>query len=222
MNILLVEDDVGIGRFVTRGLAARGHRVAWHREGAQVLARIDTEPFGVVLLDLGLPDMDGLDLCRTLRRHSAGLPVVMLTARGSLGDKLDGFMAGADDYLSKPFAFEELLARLAVLERREALRAPEPIRFGGLTMDPMRREAYWNGVPVTLDGRGFSVLQRLAEARGAVVFRDDLIGAVWGPDSEVTDNALDVNVSALRRRLAQLEAPPGIETFRGRGFRLKV
>jgi DNA-binding response OmpR family regulator len=222
MNILLVEDDVGIGRFVTRGLTARGHSVAWHREGAQVLDRVAAEPFGAVLLDLGLPDMDGLDLCRALRHQSASLPVVMLTARGSLGDKLDGFMAGADDYLAKPFAFEELLARLAVVERREALRAPEPIRFGGLTIDPMRREVHWTGVPVTLDGRGFSVLQCLAEARGAVVFRDDLIGAVWGPDSEVTDNALDVNVSALRRRLAPLASPPTIETFRGRGFRLKV
>jgi DNA-binding response OmpR family regulator len=222
MNILLVEDDVGIGRFVTRGLTARGHKVTWHREGALVPARIATEPFGAVLLDLGLPDMDGLDLCRSLRTQSAALPVLMLTARDSLGEKLDGFEAGADDYLPKPFAFEELVARLAVLERREGLRPPEPLRFGALAIDPVRREAQWNGESIALDGRGFSVLFRLAEARGAVVFRDDLISSVWGEDSDVTDNALDVNVSALRRRLAKLAAPPTIETFRGRGFRLKV
>jgi DNA-binding response OmpR family regulator len=222
MNILLVEDDVGIGRFVSRGLTARGHRVAWHREGALVPSRVATEPFGAVLLDLGLPDMDGLDLCRTLRGQSAGLPVLMLTARDGLGDKLDGFQAGADDYLPKPFAFEELLARLAVLERRDAMRPPEPLRFGGLAIDPVRREARWNDEAMALDGRGFSVLHRLAEARGAVVFRDDLITAVWGADSEVTDNALDVNVSALRRRLARLREPPTIETFRGRGFRLRA
>jgi DNA-binding response OmpR family regulator len=222
MNILLVEDDVGIGRFVSRGLTARGHRVAWHREGAKVPDCIAAEPFGAVLLDLGLPDMDGLDLCRTLRGQSAGLPVLMLTARDSLGDKLDGFQAGADDYLPKPFAFEELLARLAVLERREALRPPEPLRFGRLAIDPLRREARWNDEPILLDGRGFSVLYRLAKAHGAIVLRDDLILAVWGADSEITDNALDVNVSALRRRLAKLDTPPIIETFRGRGFRLKV
>jgi DNA-binding response OmpR family regulator len=222
VNILLVEDDVGIGRFVTRGLTARGHRVAWHREGAQVAARVAAEPFGAVLLDLGLPDMDGLDLCRALRSQSAALPVLMLTARGGLAEKLDGFEAGADDYLPKPFALEELVARLAAVERREVLRPPEPVRFGGLTIDPVRREAHWHGEPVALDGRGFSVLLRLAEAKGAIVFRDELIASVWGNDSDVTDNALDVNVSALRRRLARLEAPPAIETFRARGFRLKV
>lgn len=222
MNILLVEDDVGIGRFVSRGLTARGHRVAWHREGSQVASHAATEPFGAVLLDLGLPDMDGLDLCRTLRDQCTGLSVLMLTARDTLGDKLDGFHAGADDYLPKPFAFEELLARLAVLERRDALRPPEPLRFGGLAIDSVRREARWNGEPILLDGRGFSVLHHLAEARGAMVFRDDLITAVWGAESEITDNALDVNVSALRRRLAKLDTPPVIETFRGRGFRLKI
>lgn len=222
MNILLVEDDVGIGRFVTRGLTARGHNVAWHREGAKVADRVANERFGAVLLDLGLPDIDGLDLCRALRNESAGLPVLMLTARGSLPERLDGFAAGADDYLPKPFAFEELIARLAVLERREAMRLPEPVRFGCLTIDRLAHEARWNGEVIPLDGRGFAVLLRLAEADGAIVSREAMIEAVWGADSDISDNALDVNISALRRRLAQLSTPPQIETFRRRGFRLKL
>lgn len=222
MNILLVEDDLGIGRFVTRGLVGRGHRVTWHREGAPVLPLVTVEHFDAVLLDLGLPDIDGIDLCRQLRAHSTRLQVLMLTARDSLGEKLDGFDAGADDYLAKPFAFEELVARLGVLERRAALRDADELRIGELAIDPVRREAKWRGQSIELDGRGFGVLLRLARARGAVVSRDQLIDGVWGADSEVTDNALDVNISALRRRLTLLEDPPVIETLRARGFRLKV
>jgi len=220
MNILLVEDDIGIGRFVMRGLVGRGHRVTWHREGAPVLPLVATEHFDAIVLDLGLPDIDGLDLCRQLRAYSASLQVLMLTARDSLGEKLDGFDAGADDYLAKPFAFDELVARLGVLERREALRDAEELRIGDLAIDPVRRAAKWRGQPIELDGRGFSVLLRLARARGAVVSREQLIDDVWGADSEITDNALDVNISALRRRLARLEEPPVIETLRARGFRL--
>lgn len=222
MNILLVEDDVGIGRFVSRGLTKRGYHVAWHREGAQVPARVANERFGTVLLDRGLPDMDGLDLCRTLRAQSAGLPILMLTARGSLDEKLEGFEAGADDYLPKPFAFEELVARLAVMARREAMRKPDPLRFGRLAIDPVERTAAWDGQDLALDGRCFSLLLSLAEARGSVVLREDLIAAIWGASGEVTDNALDVNVSALRRRLARVDNPPAIETLRARGFRLIV
>lgn len=222
MNILLVEDDAGIGRFVTRGLAVHGHQVAWQRQGADVVDIVAANRFCAVLLDLGLPDIDGIDLCRALRQRSAGLPILMLTARGSLEERLEGFAAGADDYLPKPFAFEELLARLAVCERRSGRAMAEPLRLGDLVVDDVAREIRWRGAAVPLDGRGFRVLRCLAQERGAVMPRDAIIEAVWGADSEISDNALDVNISAVRRRLASLDRPPVIRTHRGRGFSLDV
>ncbi len=222
MNILLVEDDAGIGRFVTRGLAVHGHHVAWYRQGGEVANIVAANRFCAVLLDLGLPDMDGLDLCRLLRDQCAGLQILMLTARGSLEEKLEGFAAGADDYLPKPFAFEELLARLAVFERRSGGGPTAPLRLGDLAIDDVAREIRWRNRVIPLDGRGFRVLRCLAQARGATVQRAAIIEAVWGVESDVTDNALDVNISALRRRLASLSAPPVIRTHRGQGFSLDV
>lgn len=222
MNILLVEDDAGIGRFVTRGLAVHGHQVAWYRQGAEVANIVAANRFCAVLLDLGLPDMDGIALCRALREQCAGLQILMLTARGSLDEKLEGFAAGADDYLPKPFAFEELLARLVVFERRSGRGPADPLRLGDLSVDDMAREIRWRDQVVPLDGRGFSVLRCLAQARGATVGRGAIIEAVWGEESDVTDNALDVNISALRRRLASVGAPPVIRTHRGQGFALDI
>ena len=220
-NILLVEDDAGIGRFVTRGLAARGYRVAWERDGSRAVALLAENGFAAVLLDLGLPDGDGLEVARALRRARNGVPILMLTARGALQDRLDGFEAGADDYLPKPFAFDELVARLAVLVRRASPPEPAPPRYGTLALDPARHAARVGVRPVALSRREYALLAALVAQGGAVVRRADLAAAVWEAGA-VSDNALDVYVGYVRRRLADHPAAPAIMTVRGVGFQLSA
>lgn len=219
MNILLVEDDPGIGRFVTRGLTACGYRVAWERDGSRALELLAGDGFSAALIDLGLPDCDGLDLCRTLRSTGRQVPVLMLTARGALQDRLDGFAAGADDYLPKPFAFDEMVARLHAIVRRGAPAAPSEPRFDTLTIDAARGVAQVGDKNVPLSRREFALLGALVAQGGGVVPRAALAQAVWGSD-EVSDNALDVYVSYVRRRLARLPGAPAIATARRVGFRL--
>ena len=220
MKLLLVEDDPGIGRFVSRGLPRHGYAVTWHRQAEGVLALVRTGGFAVLLLDLGLPDGDGLDLCRALRTAGLRIPVLMLTARGALRDRLDGFEVGADDYLAKPFAFEELAARLAVLVRRGGERLPDPLRFGTLALDAVTRGARVGEVPLPLSRREFDLLATLVRGDGRIVDRHALATGMWGNDIITTDNALDVYVGYVRRRLAGIAGAPGIETVRGRGYRL--
>lgn len=219
MNILLVEDDAGIGRFVTRGLAALGYRVAWERDGSRALNLLAGESFAAALIDLGLPDCDGLDLCRALRSSGRQVPVLMLTARGALQDRLDGFAAGADDYLAKPFAFDEMVARLGAIVRRGTPAPPSPPRFGALTLDPPRQSASVSGAAVPLSRREYALLDTLVQAGGGTVARAELVQAVWGSDA-VSDNALDVYVRYVRRRLAEHADAPAIATVRGVGFHL--
>lgn len=222
MKILLVEDDVGIGRFVSRGLTARGYDVVWEREGRQVQAMLTAGGYAAAMLDVGLPDGDGMALCRTLRDAGIRVPILMLTARGTLQDRLDGFDHGADDYLPKPFAFEELVARLGAIVRRAAYAGPPPMRFGALSLEPHARSASVEDRALALSRREFDLLQRLVAANGAVVARETLAAAVWGPDAAVSDNALDVYIGYVRRRLAEARGAPVIETLRGRGFRLAM
>ncbi len=220
MTVLLVEDDVGIGRFVSQGLAARGVRVRWERSAGDVEALVAAGGINLVILDLGLPDVDGLELCTSLRAAERGVPILMLTARGSLNDRLDGFAAGADDYLPKPFAFEELAARVDVLLRRDRERKPDPVRFDKLRLDPTSLKASWGDEPLDLDPRGFALLLALARAGGAVAPRSALIESIWGADADVSDNALDVCASALRRRLSVVAPSLRIVAHRGQGFAL--
>ncbi|KQU46976.1 hypothetical protein ASG67_15070 [Sphingomonas sp. Leaf339] len=218
MNVLLIEDDPGIGRFVSRGLTARGYRVAWERDGSRAPALLSGGAFAAVLLDLGLPDGDGLALTRRLRAAQNAVPILMLTARGALQDRLDGFAAGADDYLPKPFAFDELLARLAVMVRRGSA-AAVPLRFGALELAPAKAGATVDARMLPLSRREYRLLAALVEGRGAVIPRAALATAIWG-DAPVSDNALDVYVGYVRRRLAEHPHAPAIVTVRGIGFRL--
>lgn len=220
MNILLVEDDAGIGRFVSRGLAAKGYAVAWEREGRRVAALLRDGDYRAMILDLGLPDCDGLDLCRQLRDVGIRLPIVMLTARDALQDRLDGFDHGADDYLAKPFAFEELLARLSAIIRRGPDLLPKPVSFGALELDLTARRARVRSEDLSLSPREFDLLLILARAKGQIVGRDRLLADVWGETADISDNALDVYVGYLRRHLARVPHAPRIETQRRRGFRL--
>lgn len=221
MTILLVEDDVGIGRAIVQGLAAQGLEVRWLRAGAGLLEQLARGDWRALILDVGLPDADGFALCRAVRSAGFAVPVLMLTARGTLDDRLDGFAAGADDYLPKPFAFAELVARVKVLVRRAGQLRPAPIHWQGLDLDPDRHEARWQGAPVRLDPQSFQILVTLAAARGAIVPRPVLLERVWGDDAIVSANAVDVAISTLRRRLAEAATPFAIRAARGQGFALE-
>ena len=172
------------------------------------------------ILDLGLPDGDGLELARVLRAGGNALPLLMLTARGALDDRLDGFAAGADDYLSKPFAFEELVARLRVLIRRGAALRRQTLACGPLSLDLIGRTATIDAAPIALSARAFAVLACLAERANETVNRATLLDEAWGRDAMVSANSLDVYVGYVRRALAAHPEAPRIETVRGRGFRL--
>jgi DNA-binding response OmpR family regulator len=218
MNILLVEDDPGIGRFVSRGLAAEGYAVEWLQAGGEALGRLRARDFAAAILDLGLPDIDGMDLCGALRRSGVDTPILMLTARDGLEDKLEGFRSGADDYLCKPFAFEELLARLRAIVRRR--RGGERLVVGDLRLEPSARALWLAGAPLALSPREFDVLLCLARASPAAVGRQEILDQVWGQAADVTENTVDVYIGYLRRRFAGLGGAPRIETVRGFGFRL--
>lgn len=220
MTILLVEDDPAIGRFVVRGLEQHGYPACWERQAANVAALDAARRFGAIILDLGLPDGDGLELARSLRMGGSNTPILMLTARGALQDRLDGFACGADDYLPKPFAFSELLARLAVLVRHGAARAPEPLRYQHLILRPGLRTAAVDDLPLELTRREFDLLAALVAANGEVVARTTLAAAMWGDADAVNDNTLDVYVGYVRRRLSAVPGAPEIQTLRRRGFRL--
>ncbi|WCT78946.1 response regulator transcription factor [Novosphingobium humi] len=219
--ILIVEDDVTIGRTLAQGLTAAGLNARWLRRGAEVAPLVAQGGVEALVLDLGLPDGDGLEVCRSLRADGHRLPVLMLTARGGLDDRLDGFAAGADDYLAKPFAFAELLARVRVMARHAAQRRPDPLVLDALEVDPLAGEARWAGQRLDLEPKGILVLEQLLRARGGVVTRRALMDAVWG-DAAVTDNALDVVLSSLRKRLAQAAPKVQIRTVRGAGVAIEI
>jgi DNA-binding response OmpR family regulator len=219
MNVILIEDDPSIGRLVSRGLSARGYQVRWERRGAPAFDLLSSGDFSVAVLDLGLPDGDGLALCRALRQADVSTPVLMLTARAELDDKLKGFEAGADDYLPKPFAFEELAARVGVLAKRKAV--PSNSRtLGSLTIDPLSRTASVTGVALRLPPKEFDVLEKLVAGKGAFVSRVELISGLWD-DLPSAANILDVHIRLLRGRLASHAGAPRIVTKRGVGYRLE-
>lgn len=220
MNVLLVEDDPGIGRIVMRGLTAEGYRVEWQRAGRRVAASLATNAFSAAVLDLGLPDIDGLDLCRDLRARGIDTPVLMLTARAALEDRLDGFQSGADDYLAKPFSFAELVARLKALVQRGTARRGATITLGALSIDTGLRVATIGTAALTLSSREFDLLRHLAARSEAVVPRAELLDGVWGAEADVAENSLDVYIGYVRRRLAAHRGAPVIETVRGAGYRL--
>lgn len=220
-RVLLVEDDAGIGRVVCNGLRQHGIDVDWLRRGGEAGAMLSKSAYQAVILDLMLPDGDGFSICRSLRAQGFGLPVCMLTARDALDDKLEGFDAGADDYLTKPFAIDELVARLRALFRRHSASAtPTRWELRDLLLDCRAREASVGARILTLTRREFDALAFLLRHAGEVVSRDRLLDAVWAADRSVTANTVDVYVGYLRKKLLALESTVRIEAVRGVGFKL--
>jgi two-component system response regulator QseB len=218
MRLLLVEDDAMIGESVREGLAQEGHVVDWVRDGAAAHAAAAAEPYGAVLLDLGLPRRDGLEVLRALRARRNDVPLLIITARDGVADRVRGLDAGADDYLVKPFDLDELSARVRALTRRAAGRAVPTIEHGPITLRPVTREVELEGRPVVLSGREYALLEALTERPGIVLSRAQLEERLYGWDAEVASNAIEVHVHNLRRKLgADL-----IRNERGVGYSIPV
>jgi two-component system response regulator QseB len=218
MRVLLVEDDPMIGRAVAAGLQDGGYAVDWVRDGGEAELALSNGVYDLALLDLGLPRRDGMEILRSVRKAGKELPVLIITARDSVADRVAGLDEGADDYLVKPFDLDELLARArAVIRRHEGRTAPERT-YGALSIDPARRTVLFRGAPVELSAREFAVLEALMREPGAVVSREKLEDAVYGWGEEVESNSIEVHLHHLRRKLA----PELIRNVRGVGYRVAL
>ena len=220
MRILLVEDDRKAAGLLARGLGEEGFVVDVTHSAEEGDAQTAAANHDLLILDWSLPGASGLDLCRTLRERGLHTPILMLTARDALGDRVAGLNGGADDYLTKPFAFEELLARVRALLRRSELTRPVVLTVAELTLDPQQGQASRGGVGLELTRKEFAILETLMRHAGDVVSRSRLAEQVWKGDPIAIDNLIDVHMRNLRRKLDAPGAPPTIETVRGRGFRL--
>lgn len=223
MRILVVEDEQKVADALQEGLTGERYDVVVERTGEGAFYRVNTEAFDIILLDLMLPGRDGLEVLTTLRNRGVDTPVLILTARDTLEERVLGLDRGADDYLVKPFAFEEMLARIRALLRRP--RFSEALQFGvgDLTMDLITRKVMRNGQRVDLTVREFEVLEYLMRHQGRVVSRGTLAREVWKESGRSTplDNVIDVHIARLRRKLDSGQAPRLVHTVRGVGFMLQ-
>lgn len=220
-GVLLVEDDGRIASFVRRGLEAEGYAVDVSADGAEALALAEENAYPLIILDRMLPGLDGLDVCRALRASGSDTMVLMLTAKDGLQDKLDGLGSGADDYLTKPFAFDELLARMQALLRRRQHRDPaRPLRVGDLTLDPAAHSVRRRGRDIALTAKEFALLSFLMQNAGKVVSRTRLLSNVWGYSFEPGTKVVDVYIRYLRKKIDEGEARPLIHTVRGFGYKI--
>ncbi len=214
MRLLLVEDDTMIGDSVRQGLRQDGFAVDWVQDGETAELALRTTAYALILLDLGLPQKSGLEVLRTLRRTGNPIPVLILTARDAVADRVRGLDDGADDYLVKPFALDELAARIRALLRRHSGRADPLITYGDLILNPAMHQVTWRGQDVALSGREFAVLQALLERPGAVLSRMQLEERLYGWEEEIASNAVEVHIHHLRHKLD----PALIRTIRGVGY----
>ena len=216
MRILLVEDDASLGEGLRTALRRAAYTVDWLRDGASALAAIRDGGIDLVVLDLGLPQMDGIEVIRQARRLGADVPILVLSARERASDRALGLDVGADDYLGKPFDARELLARVRALLRRTGGRADPILRIGALTLDPAGLAVTWRGRMLDLPRREFALLRLLMEQRGRPITRESAQQRLYGTHEDVASNALDVHIHALRKKLD----PALIRTLRGIGYAL--
>ncbi|MEJ8826847.1 response regulator transcription factor [Variovorax humicola] len=218
MRALLVEDDEMIGRSLRQALEGAGWSVDWVRDGPLAQSALDDGGYTCVLLDLGLPGRDGAEVLRRARERGDATPVLVLTARGDIEDRIHVLDLGADDYLLKPFAFRELLARMRAVVRRRDGAAHSLIGSGPLQLDLTTREVLQNGTRETLTAREFALLHALLERPGAILSREQLENRIYGWGEEVTSNAIDVLIHGMRRKIG----PDAIRNVRGLGWRVAV
>jgi DNA-binding response OmpR family regulator len=215
-TVLLVEDEPSVGELVRGYLSRDGFRVIWVRSGEEALAELERRPVRLVVLDIGLPGIDGFDVCRKMRLKSE-VPILMLTARDEEPDRLVGLELGADDYVTKPFSPRELVARMkAILRRAEPEPRTQPAELGDVAVDRERREAKVAGEPVELTTKEFELLSYFVAHPGTVLSREVLLDRVWGVEYPGGTRTVDVHVAQLRRKLAR---PSLIRTLRGSGYK---
>ncbi len=225
-KVIVVDDDPNLLRMLRRGLSLAGYDVEAVEDGEAAMRLLTQQEPDVVVLDVMLPEpLDGLELARRLRQGGSEVPIIMLTARDKVSDKLAGFLSGADDYLAKPFAFEELLARIAALLKRSSRQRLSPeaerLTYGDLALDPATREAWRGGRPLDLTAREFDLLSFFVRHPRQVLTRQQIFRAVWGTDYLGSSNIIDANVSYLRDKLEADGGPRVIQTVRGVGYSLR-
>jgi DNA-binding response OmpR family regulator len=222
MYILVVEDDARIANLVERALRGAGHRADVVHDGAEGLTRAELGSYDLVVLDVMLPGMDGYAVARELRKSRVRIPILMLTARDAVADRVTGLDAGADDYLTKPFALEELLARVRALARRPAdVVDAELLKVGDLDLDLARRDVRRGGASVELTAKEFDLLAYLMRNAGRVLSRAQIMDHVWGYDAEPASNVVDIYVHYLRDKIDKDSPQPLIRTIRGVGYTIK-
>jgi len=217
---LLVEDETRLAESIARGLRQAAHAVDLADRLATARQKLEVEHYDALILDVNLPDGSGFGLAADLRKRSVQLPILMLTARDSVEDRVTGLDSGADDYLVKPFAFEELLARLRALQRREPESRPTRLLVSDLELDPATRSATRGGRPIELSTTEYALLEYLVRRAGVVCGRADISSAVWDENYDPFSNIIDVYVSRLRRKVDQPGSEPLIHTIRGAGYTL--
>jgi len=224
MHVVLIEDDEKIGTFVSQGLKQAGHVVSWARDGEDGLALADKPAVDLVIVDLMLPGRDGLSIVRALRLASNGVPIIVLSARASVEDRVRGLEAGADDYLTKPFSFAELLARVAALKRRTRPLAETPLTLtvGDLTLDLVSRRARRDGRDIELQAKEFILLEYLMRHPGRVLSKTMILQHVWDYHFDPQTNVVDVLVSRLRSKIDRDFSTKLIHTLRGVGYVLRA
>lgn len=226
MRILVVEDEERLVRLISRVLGEEGYKAETAGDGRSALARALAEPFDMLIVDWMLPDLDGIQVIRRLRAAEVSVPVLMLTARGQVEDRVEGLDAGADDYLPKPFAFPELLARIRALSRwprednKGAGGETSVLAAGDVALDPVRHVVWRDGEQVDLSAREFALLATLIRRPGQVFTRSVLLDTVWGGSDEVYTNVVDLYISYLRKKLDRKGEPSRIRTVRGVGYTL--
>lgn len=220
IRVLVVEDDTELGPLLTRGLTEEGYDAEWVTDGTTALIRARSASFGIAVLDVMLPGMSGFEVCRRLRDTAPGLIILMLTARDEVNDRVKGLDAGADDYLTKPFAFTELAARLRALRRREGLAQNPRVEVGTLVIDSHDHVVQADGAVVPLSPKEFALLRFLAQNAGRTVRRDAILLEIWGTVEHTDPNIVDQYISYLRRKLDLFTTGVTLRTVRGVGFEL--
>jgi len=221
VRVQVVEDEVKMAGLLKRGLEEEGYAVDMSGTGDDALWLASENPYDAVVLDIMLPDIDGFEVCKRLRAAGRWSPVLMLTARDAVPDRVSGLDAGADDYLTKPFSFAELLARLRALLRRGATERPPFLAMGDLTLDPATRRVSRAGAPVELTAKEFALLEYFMRHPGEVLSRSRLIEHVWDFAYEGDSNVVDVYVRYLREKVDRPFGTDSVETVRGAGYRLR-
>jgi two-component system OmpR family response regulator len=221
VRLLVVEDEEKMAALLQRGLQEEGHAVDVTVRGEDALWMARSAPYDAIVLDVMLPGGDGFSVCRDLRRHEVWTPVLLLTARDAVDDRVTGLDAGADDYLVKPFAFSELLARLRALHRRKPEERPVVLEVGDLRLDPALGRAWRGETEVSLSAKEFALLEQFMRRPGEILSRDRLLDAAWDMAYERKSNLVDVYVRYLREKIDRPFGRHALETVRGSGYRLR-